>query len=76
MRGWCWGISIQIHGFLLLLILGREIQPVIACGFFSVFWEFPRIEEKQVPWLNSPTGRALWYGRSQICTEPIDSWKS
>jgi Eco57I restriction-modification methylase len=41
--------------------------------FLLCFWEFPRIEEKHVPWLNLPTGGALWSGRSQVCTEPVDS---
>lgn len=41
--------------------------------FLLCFWEFPRISDDHVPWLNSPNSGSLWSGRSQICTVPLDA---
>lgn len=44
-----------------------------APRFLLYFWEFSLIAISQVYWLNSPTLGAMWSGRSNICTESIDS---
>jgi len=41
--------------------------------FLLFFWELQCVEENHVYWLNSPSNRDLWTGRSEICTEPTDS---
>ncbi|MBV5326986.1 MAG: N-6 DNA methylase, partial [Chlorobium sp.] len=46
-----------------------------APRFLLFFWEVNKIQNRHVPWLNSPTAGALWSGRSKLCTEPIVSTK-
>lgn len=41
--------------------------------FLVYFWEFPRVAESHVPWLNSPNGVSAWSGRSQVCKVPLNN---
>ncbi len=43
-----------------------------ALRFLRLFWEFPFIEHRHVPWLNSPNRSGPWSGRSHVCRVPLD----
>ncbi len=40
--------------------------------YLRYIWEFIGIDERHVPWLNSPNGISPWSGRSQLCRVPLD----
>ncbi|MDA3895901.1 MAG: N-6 DNA methylase [Desulfobacteraceae bacterium] len=40
--------------------------------FLMNFWEFPKVADTHVYWLNSPNGLSPWSGRGQVCKVPLD----
>ncbi|MEH6369252.1 Eco57I restriction-modification methylase domain-containing protein [Pectobacterium carotovorum] len=41
--------------------------------FMVGFWEMPIVSDKNTLWLDSPSNREPWSGRSQVTTIPVDS---
>jgi hypothetical protein len=41
--------------------------------FLSHFWEFPRIDQHSVKWLDSPTPGEMWSGRTTLLKVPVDA---